>query len=63
MQEWYWCLRHERVESQEEACPADVRLGPFPTAEAAAGWKQTFSERDEAWQHEDEDWERGEPQR
>lgn len=59
--EWYWCLDHSEVESGPEACAADRRLGPFQTREAAAGWRERFESRNEAWDRSDRDWEEGEP--
>jgi hypothetical protein len=49
---WYWCLRHEQVEPEEGCANAD-RLGPYPTREAAANWRETTSRRNEEWDRED----------
>lgn len=54
--EFYWCLTHERVEAKGEG-PADERLGPYPTAEAARNWKATRDARQETWDDADRRWE------
>ena len=38
------------------------RMGPYPTAEAAARALDTAAARTEAWDDEDEKWEQGRPQ-
>lgn len=45
---WYWCLRHARVEP-EAACPHAQRLGPYATEEEAARALETAAARNEAW--------------
>lgn len=55
MTRFYWCLTHERVE-EGATCRALDRLGPYPSAEAARGWRDTVEDRDETWQAEDERW-------
>ncbi len=47
--EYYWCLRHSRVED-ENGCRAADRLGPYPTREEAERALQTAAERTEAWE-------------
>jgi hypothetical protein len=56
MGEYYWCLRHATVEQDATACPAQDRLGPYATAEAAREWRDTHDGREEAWKAEDERW-------
>lgn len=56
-EQWYWCQRHDRVEPASERCAADQRIGPFPTPDAAAGWKDTIEARNEAWDAADRAWE------
>lgn len=58
--EWYWCLTHDRVEPRD-GCKAADRLGPYPTEDAAANWRQTLDARNEQWDAEDQAWEEGEP--
>ncbi len=55
--DWFWCLRHQRVERGEEACEAEQRLGPYPSEAAARAWKEQVEARNEAWDQEDRRWE------
>lgn len=54
--EWYWCLTHERAETDEARDDPDNSLGPYPTQEAARNWKATNEARNEEWKEEDERW-------
>lgn len=56
--EWYWCTEHDRVE-EELGCRAEVRLGPYPTREAAERALQAVAERNARLDEEDEEWEEG----
>jgi len=56
--EWYWCTDHDRVE-EELGCRAEVRLGPYPTREAAERALDTVAERNARFDEEDEQWEEG----
>ncbi|MCU1454665.1 MAG: hypothetical protein JWN46_2811 [Acidimicrobiales bacterium] len=58
-EEWYWCLKHQRPEHEPDV-PADERLGPYPTEEAARNWKLVNEAREETWKAQDEAWE-GDP--
>jgi hypothetical protein len=49
-----WCVRHHRVESGDDVCPARFRLGPFPTAAEAERALERVRERNEAWDAEDD---------
>ena len=60
MSEWYWCLDHGTVESGSGNCPPDRRMGPYPSQEAAANWKEQAEARNDQWDAEDEAWEEGE---
>ena len=51
--DWYWCLRHERVE-QGPGCKPSDRMGPYPTRTDAENWRQKVAERNAAWDAEDE---------
>ena len=55
--QWYWCLRHQRVESEDTGCANDQRMGPYPSADAAEHWKDKVESRNEAWDEEDRKWE------
>lgn len=54
---WYWCLRHERAEPQGEECGAQLRMGPYPSKEAARSYAETAQAREDTWAAEDERWE------
>lgn len=53
---YYWCLRHQRVESGDDVCPARYRLGPFRTEAQAERALQRVRERNEEWEAEDARW-------
>jgi hypothetical protein len=46
--EWYYCFKHQTVETRAECNQMD-RMGPYPTPEAAQKWRERVSERNEAW--------------
>ena len=55
MADQYWyCLKHHRVES-EEGCRAADRLGPYDTSEEAGRALDKVAERNETWEN-DPDW-------
>ncbi|MFN2536583.1 MAG: SPOR domain-containing protein [Mycobacteriales bacterium] len=56
---YYWCTDHHEVE-KDAGCRAEVRLGPFPTREAAERALETVQERNEKADAEDRAWEEGE---
>jgi hypothetical protein len=56
---YYWCTDHHAVE-EGAGCRAEVRLGPFPTREAAEQALQLVQERNEKADAEDRAWEEGE---
>ncbi len=60
--EFYWCLRHERVEPAEEACPAENRMGPYRSREEAKAWRDKVEQRNEAWKEQDREWEGEDPE-
>ena len=47
--DWYYCLDHHTVEPYE-GCRSATRLGPFPTAAAAADAIANAVQRNEAWE-------------
>ena len=57
-QQWWWCLRHNRVE-QEPDVRADERLGPYESAEAARDWRARNEAREKRWEDEDQVWREG----
>jgi hypothetical protein len=57
---YWWCTDHKTVEG-DQGCRAEVRLGPYPTAEAAQHALESVAERNAQLDAEDEAWEeRGE---
>ena len=54
---YYWCLSHQRVESEADMCPGRDRLGPYDSAAEAEQAIAKVQERNEAWDAEDERWE------
>lgn len=49
--EWFYCLKHRRVEEGPE-CPAKDRFGPYPSADAAARAMETAREREAQWRND-----------
>ena len=54
--QYYWCLKHSRVESDANLCPSVERLGPYGTEAEAARALDRVAERNAAWDAEDERW-------
>lgn len=54
-EQWYWCLRHERAES-EDGCAASQRLGPYATREEAENYADRVKARNQRWDAEDKRW-------
>lgn len=46
--EWFYCLKHRRVEEGPE-CPAKDRLGPYASREEAARAIDIARDREQAW--------------
>ncbi|MFE2440982.1 hypothetical protein ACWDHW_33295 [Streptomyces melanosporofaciens] len=57
--EWYYCIRHQKVEEGPE-CRAADRLGPYGSRQEAARAMETARERNEEWQN-DPRWRDDEP--
>jgi hypothetical protein len=53
---YFWCLRHKRVESGDDLCPAQYRLGPYDSAADAERALETVDKRNAAWEAEDARW-------
>lgn len=52
----YWfCVRHRRVEDEDNMCPPIDRLGPYDTREEAERALETAEQRNEDWDN-DPDW-------
>jgi hypothetical protein len=54
--EYFWCVKHNRVETDEDRCPGENLLGPYPTRAAAEGALAKVKERNDAWDDEDRRW-------
>jgi hypothetical protein len=52
---YFWCTDHHAVED-EHGCRAEVRLGPYPTREAAEHALRSVQERNEQLDAEDAAW-------
>ena len=52
--QWWFCLKHMRVEP-ELGCPNKDRMGPYASEQEAAGALQRAAERNKAWDEADED--------
>ena len=57
MVEWYWCLRHQRVEGEDNMCGAEDRMGPYASADEARHWRERVEARNERWDADDRAWE------
>jgi hypothetical protein len=53
---YYWCLTHQRVETEATKCAARNRLGPYDSAAEAEGALDRVRERNEVWDAEDARW-------
>ena len=56
--EYWFCLKHHRVEGRGGCRNAD-RLGPYPDEATAARALEIVEERNKAWDEADEHWGRG----
>jgi hypothetical protein len=56
-EQYYWCTRHNRVETAGDVCPEQFRLGPYASEEEARDWRQRRDSREDRWQAEDDAWE------
>ena len=54
--QYYWCVRHHRVETDADVCPAKFVLGPYASAADAENALQQVQERNDAWDAEDARW-------
>ncbi|GAA2465025.1 hypothetical protein Ahu01nite_007440 [Winogradskya humida] len=53
---YFWCLRHKRVESGDDVCPAQFRLGPYSSADDATRALDKVEKRNAEWDAEDARW-------
>ncbi|WP_344631573.1 hypothetical protein [Streptomyces glaucosporus] len=49
--EWFYCIRHRKVEEGPE-CPAKDRLGPYPNRAEASRAMDTARERNVQWEND-----------
>jgi hypothetical protein len=54
--QYFWCLRHHRVETTANACPGDQLLGPYASEAEAAAALEKVAERNATWDAEDARW-------
>lgn len=55
--DFYWCVKHGRVESGDQLCAAQERLGPYPSRGEAEQALEKVKQRNEEWDAEDARWE------
>jgi hypothetical protein len=56
--EWYWDLERKVAVPADQRGPGDHMLGPYRTKGEAENWKSTVEARNEAWEDQDEAWNR-----
>lgn len=52
----YWCLRHNRVETDDNMCAGRSRLGPYATAAEAEHALELVAGHNAVWYAEDARW-------
>jgi len=55
MSDFWYCVRHHRVEDESNICPPIDRLGPYATRAEAEQALETAERRNEDWDN-DPDW-------
>ena len=55
MSAFWYCVKHRRVEDEDNLCPPIDRLGPYATREEAEKALETAARRNEDWD-EDPRW-------
>ncbi|MBA3528003.1 MAG: hypothetical protein H0T91_01550 [Propionibacteriaceae bacterium] len=53
--QWWYCLKHKTVESDEVRCKAVDRLGPYSSREEAEHALERVAQRNEQWEAEEGD--------
>ncbi|MBC9735261.1 hypothetical protein [Nocardioides marmotae] len=51
-QEYWFCVKHHRVETADNLCPNRHRLGPYASAAEAERALDTTEERNAAWDND-----------
>jgi hypothetical protein len=52
MSSFYYCVKHHRVETEEDMCPPIDRLGPFGSREEAELALEKAAKRNEDWDND-----------
>ena len=52
-EQWWYCLKHNRVEDSHTECAGKDLLGPYPTREEAARALEKVKERNQEWDDQD----------
>ena len=52
MSAFYYCVKHHRVETEENMCPPIDRLGPYATREEAERALEIAERRNEEWDND-----------
>ncbi|TDD22365.1 hypothetical protein [Nonomuraea diastatica] len=52
--QWWFCLKHMRVEP-DKGCPNKDRMGPYASEQEAAGALRRAADRNKAWDEAEED--------
>jgi hypothetical protein len=52
-EQWWFCTKHNTVETADTDCPGKDLLGPYPTREEAARALEIVKERNEEWDRQD----------
>lgn len=52
MSKYWYCVRHKRVEEDDNLCPPIDRLGPYPSREAAEHALEKAQQRNEEWDND-----------
>jgi len=53
--QWWYCVKHKTVESDDAACKAVDRLGPYGSREEAEGALDKVAQRNAAWDADEDD--------
>jgi hypothetical protein len=53
--QWWYCIKHKTVESDDAACKAVDRLGPYATRDEAEHALERVAQRNAAWEADEED--------
>jgi hypothetical protein len=49
MSKFWYCVKHQRVETGDDICPPIDRLGPYGSREEASKALEKAEERNQAW--------------